>query len=1071
MTMHKATKNESDDLSGHKVVQIDRFVAKPFVFWLIITITSVACISGVWYGLCSYRHFESADSQHHRIIELNGIIVHFDEVLTMSARMAAATGELKWEDRYRRFEPRLDNAIKEVKKLAPGDFIAQAAAQTDTANIKLVAMENESFDLVRQGNLQAAVELLYSQEYEKQKRIYHKGMERYITALENHIEANCISNRNIVLSAVIFVVFIVSLVFFSWFAMLQMRKHLFERKQMQRKLEAANQQLQAEITEREKTEEALRFANLILQTQQETSIDGILVVGEKGKMLSFNQRFVDMWRIPTEVVESKSDERALQSVLSRLVQPEEFLAKVKYLYKHHDERSRDEIALIGGVEFDRYSAPMIGPSGEYYGRIWYFRDVTERKNFESQQSEYMAKLKQAKKTAMSMMEDAEQAKQIAEQEKAKLSAMISGMEEGVVFADSNDCIVEVNEYFCKFTDTPREKIIGKTIEDLHHGKILEHVSKLIEKFRQNTDSEPFIMQRKLGDAEIILRVQPIYSNDLYNGVLLNVIDVTDLVKARKQAEDANQSKSQFLANMSHEIRTPMNAIIGFTELLADEQLSTEQKEKLNIIKDSGQDLLALINDILDFSKIEAGKLDVEITDCSLAKMLNSIESMMKPKAKQKGIDFQIIEANGLPEQIRTDPGRLRQCLVNLVGNAIKFTEQGHVYVKVSLETAGGESNIRFDIEDTGIGIPQDRRIAIFESFTQADGSTSRNYGGTGLGLAITKQLTELLGGELTLTSEVGKGSVFSMVIPAGLDATKQPFLDRHNIASHWINESDRPDKPKFAGKVLVAEDVKNNQMLIKLLLEKMGLEVTIAEDGNQATQKAMAGQFDMILMDIQMPNMDGYEATKALRANGITTPIIALTANAIKGNDVKYTKAGCDGYLTKPIDQHKLNETLCKYLTCENEILPIQTDYTELPKESSGNLEDVQNDEEIIDWDKLITRGFNEELIREIVPVCIADNKELIDKLASAIQKDDVENIKLYAHTIKGSSVNVGADKLSQAAFRLEQAALQGELTEAAGLLENIKEEFAKLELFVSRFDWIETAKLQTAGIAAGKQQ
>jgi PAS domain S-box-containing protein len=394
-----------------------------------------------------------------------------------------------------------------------------------------------------------------------------------------------------------------------------------------------------------------------------------------------------------------------------------------------------------------------------------------------------------------------------------------------------------------------------------------------------------------------------------------------LKQAKTKAEAASVAKSEFLANMSHEIRTPINAIIGFTELLGDETLSDKQKEKLNIIRDSGQHLLSLINNILDFSKIEAGKLDIELVDCSLSHLLNSIESMMKPKAEEKEIEFKVVENSSLPNQIRTDPTRLRQCLVNLVGNAIKFTEQGYVHIKVSLETTDNILNLRFDIEDTGIGIPEYSQKAIFEPFTQADGSTTRRFGGTGLGLTITKQLTELLGGKLTLTSQRGKGSVFSIVIPAGLDATKQPPFDRYNIAGYLEDEKNKVDKIKFSGKVLVAEDVKTNQILIRALLEKMGIEVTIADDGNHAVQEALTQEFNLIFMDIQMPHKDGYEATRTLRAQGMATPIIALTANAMEGDDKKCTEAGCDGYMTKPIDRHKLIEMLGKYLICENETL------------------------------------------------------------------------------------------------------------------------------------------------------
>jgi PAS domain S-box-containing protein len=385
-----------------------------------------------------------------------------------------------------------------------------------------------------------------------------------------------------------------------------------------------------------------------------------------------------------------------------------------------------------------------------------------------------------------------------------------------------------------------------------------------------------------------------------------------------RAEMADMAKSQFLANMSHEIRTPMNAIIGFSDLLAEEEnLTDEQKEDINIIKESGHHLLRLINDILDFSKIEAGKLNIEIIDSSLAELLDSVRSLMRPKAVEKGIEFEVVKSKDLPAQIHTDPTRLRQCLINLIGNAVKFTEKGYVHLNVSLEDRNNQPYVRFDIEDTGIGIPLDKQEKIFGAFEQADGSTTREYGGTGLGLTITKQLTELLGGQLTLTSREGKGSVFSLVIPAGLDAAKQPLLDGYNITDQSDSQRDEIEELKFSGHVLVVEDVKTNQMLMRSLLEKMGIEVTIAEDGNEALQKVLTGEFDLIFMDMMMPNMNGYEAATELRKQGIMTPIVALTANVMAGDDKKCIEAGCDDYLAKPFSKKGLLGKIHKYLISE----------------------------------------------------------------------------------------------------------------------------------------------------------
>jgi signal transduction histidine kinase/ActR/RegA family two-component response regulator len=382
-----------------------------------------------------------------------------------------------------------------------------------------------------------------------------------------------------------------------------------------------------------------------------------------------------------------------------------------------------------------------------------------------------------------------------------------------------------------------------------------------------------------------------------------------------QAEMANKAKSEFLANMSHEIRTPMNSIMGFGDLLAEGDLSADQKDDVNIIREATKDLLNLIDDILDFSKIEAGQLEVNMTECPLGKMLSFLESMMKVQACKKSLDFRVMAGNDLPAHIQTDPFRLQQCLINLVGNAIKFTDQGHVHVKISHHVDRNKPFIHFDIEDTGIGIPQDRQQAIFESFTQADGSTTRKYGGTGLGLTVTKQLTGLLGGKLTLSSEAGKGSVFSLIIPANMDSADRLLPKQGNGLKQSVEESHIPEASTFSGNVLVAEDNETSQALMKLSLARMGLEVSIAKDGHQALKKASSSSFDLILMDIQMPHMNGYEVTRTLRQQGNDTPIVALTAKAMKNDKQNCLEAGCDDYLAKPINRRELRRVLAKYMS------------------------------------------------------------------------------------------------------------------------------------------------------------
>ncbi len=546
--------------------------------------------------------------------------------------------------------------------------------------------------------------------------------------------------------------------------------------------------------------------------------------------------------------------------------------------------------------------------------------------------------------------------------------------------------------------------------------------------------------------------------------------------AKEKAEVATVVKSEFLANMSHEIRTPMSAIMGFGELLLEEELTDQQRDYVNTICNSSMHLRQVIDDILDFSKIEAGKLEVELEECSLRDLFAIIESMVHPLTTGKDLEFEIRENSGLPANIRTDQARVQQCLINLVNNAIKFTEKGHVYVNVSLEDKDNQPYIRFDIEDTGIGIPPERQEKIFESFSQADGSTSRKYGGTGLGLTITKQLAELLGGELTLTSEEGKGSVFSIVIPAGLDVTKQPLLDRYNITSHTNIAKEQMEQPEFSGHVLVAEDIKNNQKLIKSLLERFGLQVTIAEDGNQAIQKALEQSFDLVFMDIQMPNMNGYEATRTLRNKGVETPIIALTANAMKGDDKKCIEAGCNAYLSKPIGRKKLLQTIRKYFSEKNETVreKIDTIKSQVDELSHAVIDTVtakdksepqpaQNtsEEKIIDWADLLGRCGDAKLAKEVVELFLVDNPEIVQTLRDSVRAVDSKTIKSQAHILKGSAKAIGATPLSQAALKLELAAKDQNLETAESLLAEIETEFEKITALLSQPDWIEVVEQQ----------
>lgn len=389
----------------------------------------------------------------------------------------------------------------------------------------------------------------------------------------------------------------------------------------------------------------------------------------------------------------------------------------------------------------------------------------------------------------------------------------------------------------------------------------------------------------------------------------------------RKAKVANNAKSEFLANMSHEIRTPMNGIVGMLTLALNKEREEKIREYLTIAKTCADNLLNLINDILDISKVEAGKLAIEIIDCNVDEMLSVIHSSMRPLALEKGIGFDIVLMTDVPEQIKTDPTRLNQCLVNLVGNAVKFTETGGVRVELSLEEMGGKPFVRFDVVDTGIGIPVDQQKSIFDKFMQADSSTTRKHGGTGLGLAITKQLTELLGGDLTLTSEPGKGSTFSVIIPANIDIASATMISNDKWCKKEQKVGPSDEINKAAGKILVVEDDFASQQVILGMLEETNLQAETANNGIEAVNKVTSSSYDLIFMDIQMPNMNGYDATKIIREKGYTLPIIALTAYAMKGDEEKCLNVGCDAYLPKPVDAEKLFETLGKFLSFESDFM------------------------------------------------------------------------------------------------------------------------------------------------------
>ncbi len=414
------------------------------------------------------------------------------------------------------------------------------------------------------------------------------------------------------------------------------------------------------------------------------------------------------------------------------------------------------------------------------------------------------------------------------------------------------------------------------------------------------------------------------SDDLYLYYAFDVTqrkrDAEELSRAKKAADAANRAKSAFLANMSHEIRTPMTSILGYADLLMSYDWSPgERREHLQTIHRQGHNLLTIINDVLDLAKIEAGNVELEPMDCSPSEVMEEVRSLLQVRATEKNVELEITCSHPLPKTICTDPVRLRQILVNLVGNAIKFTQRGGVKIRVRCtQPEDAPAKMQFEITDTGIGMSEEEISRLFRPFTQADMSYTRRYGGTGLGLHISQRLAKMLGGQIEVQSEPGVGSTFTLTIDP--DLLQNVEL---KTPARTLPKEEKPaqagQKQRLRGRILLAEDVKDVRTLVRMNLEAIGLEVDSAENGQIAIEKASTSTaqgrpYDLILMDIQMPELDGYTATQRLRRDGWKGPIIALTAHAMTGDREKCLEAGCDDYISKPMTDAELFSTIARHL-------------------------------------------------------------------------------------------------------------------------------------------------------------
>ena len=1256
-----------------------------------------------------------------RLEELRGTIVYLDEVLTMSARMAAATGDLRWENRYRAFESRLAAAIEEAKRTAPDAYTGEAAAQTDEANVKLVEMENRAFGLIRQDRLQDSRDILLSDEYKTQKRIYAEGMAEFAARLTDTAKAALRSEQRMALlrlslaGLVIFVLLAGWLVvlrnMLNWRAVLSARHRELARQagelaEVNKALDEKIEQLQVEIAERKRAQEALGKAHEDLELRVQRRTAQLTSANEElGREIAERRRAEAAIRdsealysslvesLPIHVLRKDLDGRftyANQSFCELIGKPlEEVVGKTDFdlypaelaeKYRLNDRKVAETGELFEDVEENRQDgethyvhvmkSAVRDASGTIIGVQLIFWDVTKRKKAEAalEQERYLLNTMMdnlphniyfkdresrfirinkaltdcfglsdhsealgktdfdyfteeharpamadeqeimrsgrpivekeeretwasghttwATTTKMPLYDDQGQivgtfgiSRDITEQKRAEEALRNSEMKFRTLFDSSRDAIMLLapQEKFLSgnpaaielFACENQQQFTSCTPADLSperqpDGTSSSEKAARIMAIAMEAGSHFFEWKHKRIDGTEFLATVLLTRMELEGEKLLQatVRDVTKekraaeaLRAAKEAAEAASRAKSDFLAHMSHEIRTPMNAIIGVTELVLDTELTQSQRNYLRMVEESADSLLSVINDILDFSKIEAGKLELQRSEFDLRESLGDTLRSLAFRAHGRGLELASHVHADVPQCLIGDAGRLRQVVVNLVGNAIRFTEAGEVVVEVRCESESDDRVIlQFAVTDTGIGIPEEKRGTIFDAFEQADSSPTRQYGGTGLGLAISSRLIKRMDGRIWVESELGRGSTFRFTArfepargeaaaKAGLpvfrdtrvlavddNATNRLILEE--MLANWgmrptavagardalrllrqaheagdafrlvVTDANMPELDGFylaeqirqeglfgntvimmltsgnqSGdvsrceqlgvtayllkpikqselfdaiamalgvtvpqdedlatpglqrtlpprplRILLAEDSLVNQKLAAGLLEKHGHTVVVAGDGKQAVTMCHSQDFDLVLMDVQMPEMDGLEATAAIRTRerqtGAHIPIIAMTAHAMKGDRERCLESGMDDYVAKPIRAQQLFEAIQTVLGASAEARP----------RPEGETHEV----EIVDWSEALksVKG-DRALLKEIVEAFLQEVPRLMETIRQAIADADSAALQIAAHTLKGPAGYLGAAQAFEQAWQLEQMARGGDLKNA----------------------------------------